>query len=149
VARYFFPPKSLKIEVSAVVRAQRSRRIVVAVDTAATSTHISPEVAQFIGLDLANPIRHANVVTASRVERAPVVRLPSLTTLGKTVNELEVVVHTLPPQAGLDGLLGLNFFVDYTLFVNYSRGILVIQDRKPRTLWHRLRQAIELWKSMG
>jgi predicted aspartyl protease len=148
MARYFFPPGSTKIEVSAVVRAQRSRRIVVAVDTAATTTQISTAVAKFIGLDLTNPVRYTDVVTASRVERAPVVCLPSLTTLGKTATDLDIVVRALPPQAGLDGLLGLNFFVKYTLFVNYSRGILVIQDRRSKNFWHRLQQAIEIWKSM-
>jgi len=73
MARYFFPRESTKIEVSAVVRAQRSRRIVMAVDTAATSTQISTVVARFIGLDLANPIRHIDIVTVSQVEKAPLV----------------------------------------------------------------------------
>jgi hypothetical protein len=89
------------------------------------------------------------MVTGSGIENVPVLRLPYLSLLRKTVSDSEVVVYTLPQQAGLDGLIGLDFLDMYNLFVNRSRGILVIQERKAKGFLDRFRQAVELWRSMG
>jgi hypothetical protein len=82
------------------------------------------------------------------VARAPVVHLPQLDIFGRTIRQLEVVVRNLPPRARLDGVLGLNFFLDYNLFINYGKGVLVIQDRIPKSPLHSFLQAIELWRAM-
>jgi predicted aspartyl protease len=148
MSKYSFPPGSATIICQVTVSAHQTVSALLALDTGATLCQISNNIADYIGLDLSSPIRQIELVTGSDVVRAPVVHLPQLDIFGKTVRQLEVVVRNLPPRARLDGVLGLNFFLDYNLFINYSKGVLVIQDRSTRSPWHTFLQAIELWRAM-
>jgi predicted aspartyl protease len=148
MSRHFFIPNSPAIILEAVVSVQQTARALLALDTGASRCQISNRIAASIGLDMSSPIREIEIVTGSGVVQAPVLYLPSLVVLGKEVSQLEVVVHDLPPRARLDGLLGLNFFRDYNLFLNYGKGILVIQDRAPKNFWLNFTQAIEVWCAM-
>ena len=143
-----FTPGANLIVVRGVVQAQQTARARLAIDTGASLCQISNSIAASIGLDISSSIREIEIVTGSGVVRAPVLYLPSLKVLGRTANQLEVVVHDLPPRARLDGLLGLNFFRNYNLFLNYGKGILVIQDRVPKNFWLNFTQAIEVWRAM-
>ncbi|MBC8461638.1 MAG: retroviral-like aspartic protease family protein [Deltaproteobacteria bacterium] len=148
MSKFSFVPGSPTIVFQATVSARQTARALLALDTGATFCQISNGVANFIGLDLSSPIRQIELVTGSDVVYAPVVHLPQLDIFGRTVRQLEVVVRNLPPRARLDGVLGLNFFLDYNLFINYGKGVLVIQDRIPKSPWHRFLQAVELWRAM-
>jgi len=148
MSKYSFVPGSTIIVLQATVFARRSARALLALDTGATLCQISSSIANSIGLDLSSPIRQIELITGSGVVHAPVVHLPQLDIFGRTIRQLEVVVHNLPPRARLDGVLGLNFFLDYNLFINYSKGMLVIQDRIPRSPLHSFLQALELWRAM-
>jgi len=148
MSKYSFLPGSATIILQATVLARRSARVLLALDTGATLCQISNSIANSIGLDLSSPIRQIELVTGSDVMRAPVVHLPQLDIFGKTVRQLELVVRDLPPRARLDGVLGLNFFLDYNLFINYAKGVLLIQDRIPKSPLHSFLQAIELWRAM-
>ena len=98
---------------------------------------------------MTNPLRYVEVATGSSIERVPVLRLPYLTVLKENVSDLEVAVHSLPPEVGLDGLIGLDFLTMYNVFINRSRGILVVQRQRSKNLWDRFMRAVEIWKSMG
>ena len=148
MSKYFFTPGRSTIIFQATVSARQTINARLALETGASLCKISNRIANYIGLDLSSPIRHAESITAGDVVRVPVVHLPHIDVFGKTANRLEVVVRDMPPRARLDGVLGLNFFLDYNLFINYGKGVLVIQDRIPKSLWHRLLQGIELWSSM-
>ena len=148
MSKYSFLPGSATIVFQATVFARRPARVLLALDTGATLCQISSSIANSIGLDLSSPVRQIELVTGSDVARAPVVHLPQLDIFGKTIRQLEVVVRNLPPRARLDGVLGLNFFLAHNLFINYSKGVLVIQDRIPKSPWHSFLQAIELWRAM-
>jgi predicted aspartyl protease len=97
-----------------------------ALDTGATSTLINVAMLVAIGYDPALTTERVQVTTGSGVEFAPRVELQRLTALGQERYGLQVLGHTLPPSTGVDGLLGLDFFRDLCLTVDFRAGHLRI-----------------------
>jgi len=78
-----------------------------AVDTGATSTLVNVAMLVAIGCEPALAADRVQVTTGSGVEFAPRVELQRLAALGQERFGFPVLGHTLPPSAGVDGLLGL------------------------------------------
>ncbi len=93
-------------------------------DTGASITIISHEVALAIGCDPAKAPRRLDIMTASSVEVVPIIEIPSITVLNHQVKRLEVACHTLPLVSPVDGLLGLNFLRRFDLHLNFRSGTL-------------------------
>jgi hypothetical protein len=85
-----------------------------AVDTGATSTLINVGLLVAIGYDPALSPDRVQVTTGSGVEFAPRIALQRILALGRERLGFSVLGHTLPPSAGVDGLLGLDFFLGPT-----------------------------------
>jgi predicted aspartyl protease len=64
------------------------------------------------------------MVTASGVERAPLITLESVSLGGEEVKEVQALVHDLPPRSYVDGLLGLSFLRNFRVSLNFKEGIL-------------------------
>ena len=98
-----------------------------ALDTGATSTliNVSPLVA--IGYDPAVAATRVEVTTGSGVEFAARVILSKLTALGGQRLDFPVLAHTLPPSAGVDGLLGLDFLRGLVLTVDFPSGRITLK----------------------
>ena len=62
--------------------------------------------------------------TASTVESTPLVILPKVKVLGNTVNKVQCLVKDLPPESGVDGLLGLSFLRHFILHLDFPHGML-------------------------
>ena len=60
--------------------------------------------------------------TGSGIEFAPRVMLEKLVALGRIRPGFPVLGHTLPPSAGVDGLLGLDFLRGQSLTVDFRVG---------------------------
>jgi predicted aspartyl protease len=103
---------------SAVVR--------MALDTGATRTLVNSPLLVAAGYDLALAEDRIEVTTGSGIEYAAKVELSKVTALGMKRYELPVLAHTLPPSAGVDGLLGIDFFADRKLAIDFGRGELEI-----------------------
>ena len=95
-----------------------------AVDTGATSTLVSVAMLVAIGYDPALAADRVQVTTGSGVEFAPRIELHRLTALGQERLGFPVLGHTLPPSAGVDGLLGLDFFRGLRLTIDFRTGQL-------------------------
>jgi predicted aspartyl protease len=95
-----------------------------AVDTGATSTLVSVAMLVAIGCDPALAADRVQVTTGSGVEFAPRIELKRLTALGQERFGFPVLGHTLPPSAGVDGLLGLDFFRGLCLTIDFRTGQL-------------------------
>ena len=65
--------------------------------------------------------------TASTVENVPLTSIPKVTLLGKTVHDVPCIVKDLPPEAGVDGLLGLSFLRNFHLSLDFKKGILQLE----------------------
>jgi len=94
----------------------------VAVDTGATRTVLNVAVLVAIGYDPALSPDRVQVTTGSGIEFAPRVFLEKMVALAQQRTEFTVLAHTLPPSAGVDGLLGLDFMRGQRLTVDLRSG---------------------------
>jgi hypothetical protein len=78
-----------------------------------------------IGYDPALAPDRVQVTTGSGVEFAPRLSLQRVAALGSERTQFPVLGHTLPPSAGVDGLLGLD----------YVRGERLIVDLRSGQVW--------------
>ena len=95
-----------------------------ALDTGATSTLVNVAMLVAIGYDPALAADRVQVTTGSGVEFAPRIELKRLAALGQERFGFPVLGHTLPPSAGVDGLLGLDFCRGLRLTIDFRAGQL-------------------------
>jgi len=93
-----------------------------ALDTGANYTVVDVSILVALGYDPALAPNRVQVTTASGIEFAPLVILDRLFALGQVRPRFAVLGHTLPPSAGVDGLLGLNFFRGQSLTIDFRSG---------------------------
>ncbi|MBU2496750.1 MAG: retroviral-like aspartic protease family protein [Nanoarchaeota archaeon] len=98
-----------------------------ALDTGATYTMIPWEIAEALGLKPELSKEKVDIITASGVEKAPLVILTSVSVLGKRVSNVKAVIHDLPPKSYVDGLLGLSFLKKFNINLNFKEGVLEIE----------------------
>ena len=75
-----------------------------------------------LGYDPALMPDRVQITTGSGVEFVPRVLLDRIMVLGEESAEFPVLWDTLPPSAGIDGLLGLDFFRGRSLPVDFRAG---------------------------
>ena len=56
------------------------------------------------------------------VEFSPVINVSRIDALGCYAETLSIFAHTLPPSAGIDGVLGLDFFRRRRLIIDFTTG---------------------------
>src|SRR4051794_15235359 len=93
-----------------------------ALDTGATGTLVNVGLLVAIGYDPALSPDRVQVTTGSGVEFVPSITLEKIRSLGKDRLGFPVLGHTLPPSAGVDGLLGLDFLRDQSLTLDFRIG---------------------------
>jgi clan AA aspartic protease (TIGR02281 family) len=102
------------------------QKIRMALDTGATYTMIPWKTAEILGLEPELSKERIEIITASGVEKAPLVTLKYMVVLGKRIEEVIVVVHDLPSKSYVDGLLGVKSLVDLKLKIDFNEGILKV-----------------------
>jgi predicted aspartyl protease len=98
-----------------------------ALDTGASSTVIGWDSLAVVGYEPANAIGHVEMTTGSGTQHVPKIKLKQLAAFGKRRRGLEIVAHSLPKGASVDGLLGLDFFRMTRLTIDF-RKFLVRMD---------------------
>jgi len=93
-----------------------------ALDTGATSTVVNVALLVAVGYDPALIPDRIQITTGSGVEFAPRVGVDKIITLGQEQTAFAVLGHTLPPSAGVDGLLGLDFIRGQSLTLDFRTG---------------------------
>jgi hypothetical protein len=73
----------------------------------------------------ASPARE-QITTGSGVEFASEIFIDRIEALGMERFHFPVLCHTLPPSAGVDGLLGLNFFRGQRVVLDFRTGIITV-----------------------
>lgn len=126
--RVVFDPSVSSIVVDLLLEAADGRTslvIPVVLDTGASLTILATEIMMRLGYDPANPeLERQRIVTGSGIEYAPRTIVRSATAIGQKVANLDVLCHDLPPEGGVDGLLGLNFFRKFKLTIRVRKGIV-------------------------
>ena len=93
-----------------------------ALDTGATSTVVNVGMLVAIGYDPALAADRVQVTTGSGIEFAPRVIVEKVIALGRARLGFPILGHTLPPSAGVDGLLGLDFLREQSLSIDFRAG---------------------------
>ena len=126
--RVVFDPSVSSIVVDLLLEAadgHSSLVIPVVLDTGASMTILATDVIGRLGYDPANPaLARQRIVTGSGIEYAPRTSVRSATAIGQKVANLDVLCHDLPPESGVDGLLGLNFLRHFKLTIRFRKGII-------------------------
>ena len=97
-----------------------------ALDTGATTTVLSVGLLIALGYDPALSPRRVQVTTGSGVEFVPCLEVNKINALGQQRTAFPVYAHTLPPSANVDGLLGLDFFRDHVLTIDFQTGQIAL-----------------------
>jgi clan AA aspartic protease (TIGR02281 family) len=102
------------------------RRLLMALDTGATYTMIPWDIAEALGYEPAISRRKVDIITASGVHKAPLITLSSIGALGKEAKNVDCVVHDLPQASRVEGLLSLSFLRNFTVLLDFRKGLLKI-----------------------
>ena len=97
-----------------------------ALDTGATGTLVNTGMLVALGYDPALIPDRVQITTGSGVEFVPRILLDRIMVLGEEAVEFPVLGHALPPSAGIDGLLGLDFFRGRSLTIDFRTGQVVL-----------------------
>lgn len=91
-----------------------------ALDTDATGTLINADLLLVIGYEPSIAKEQVKVTTGSAIESVPVFTMNRVKALGQERTDFSILGHTLPPSAGIDGLLGLDFMRGRVLTVDFA-----------------------------
>lgn len=124
---FAFSPRSGPILVGAEVSGPKGKtEAKLILDTGATNTTLRVALLQALGYDLSEPIDQIHLTAGFGSARVPRLMLNRLTALGRHAIGLRVVAHDLPPEAGVDGLLGLDFFRDLSITIDFRAGRITL-----------------------
>jgi predicted aspartyl protease len=105
--------------------------IPVVLDTGASLTIVATDLMAQLGYDPANlRLARQRIMTGSGVEYAPRTTVRSATAIGQKVANLEVLCHDIPPESGVDGLLGLSFLKYFKLTIRFRKGIIDLNKER-------------------
>jgi hypothetical protein len=122
-----FDPRQSFIIVHAKLEGPSGEAILrLALDTGATSTLINAGLLVSLGYDPSLSTYRVQVTMGSSVEFLPQINVTRLEALGQDQTNLPILCHTLPPSAGVDGLLGLDFLRDQTLTLDFRKGEIML-----------------------
>lgn len=103
-----------------------STSLLLALDTGASSSTISRERLLSLGYELSDSSEGSRIVTGSRVEFAPQITVAKFSTLGQQRENFSVLAYDLPLEAGVDGVLGLDFFRGQNLNIDFRNGFITL-----------------------
>ena len=89
-----------------------------AFDTGARLTVITPKLARELGIDPDKAEATVEVSGAIGTASAALLEVASISVLTAEVRDLRVACHPLSPRLGLDGILGLNFLERFNIEIN-------------------------------
>lgn len=118
------------IVVDAVVVGPAGRaRAQLVLDTGAVLTTLAPSIATSIGYSAAAAIRPTVTRTAAADEHGYLVQLEELATLGVAVPGVHANVADL--GYGVDGVLGMNFLLDFNIEIRPSERRILVERIAP------------------
>ena len=98
--------------------------VTLALDTGCTNTVIVPQIATKLGFNL-KKAPSTKVTTGTQEENAKEINVETLETLGHIVENLPIIVFdVLVEQNEYDGYLGLDFFQNKILLIDFFNQIL-------------------------
>ena len=103
------------------------RRCRFALDTAATTTLVVPGIVDALGYSPLTADEVSDVVSAVAIEPGYLRRVTRFQALGFEHQNFQVNASDLHEEAGIDGLLGLNFLSSYNYEIRSKEGVIRIE----------------------
>ena len=103
------------------------KKVDMALDTGATYVMLPWDIAEILGYEPELSKERINLITASGVEKAPLITLKAVDVLGKRAENIKATVHDLPQESYVDGLLGLSFLKNFRVCLDFREGVLEIE----------------------
>lgn len=125
--RRFDPDDDLIIVKARVFGRHGSRRLTLALDTAASHTHITPDITDELGYSPAEGEAITAVRSAIGRETGYMLRVQRFESLGFGFDDFLIHVHDLPAGFGIDGLLGLSFLKRFNYEIRSTEGRILTQ----------------------
>lgn len=97
-----------------------------ALDTAATHTHIVPDIVDELGYNPQQGEQALSVQSAIGRETGYLMRVSRFKALGFSATDFRVHVHDLGEGIGIDGLLGLTFLRQFNIEIRPAEGRLLV-----------------------
>lgn len=101
-------------------------RLLLALDTGATSTVISKTRLIELGYDPESSHEHSRIITGSQSETVAHLKLAKFSVLGQQRVSFDVCCYNLPEATGVDGVLGLDFFRGLNLNIDFRNGLITL-----------------------
>ena len=95
-------------------------------DTGATTSMLSEDVVHHLGYEPDLEPRMIDFTTTGGPATRPIITLNRLSALGQHRLGLDVIVHSIPGDTKVDGLLGLDFLRGHILSINFLSGRLTL-----------------------
>ena len=122
-----FDPAQGPIRVEAEVSGPTGRsNLRLRLDTGATTSLVDPVMLVAVGYDPAASTDRVQLTMGNGVASVSRVVLTRLTALGQHGFGFPVLSHPLPPEAGTDGLLGLDFLRGRVLTLDFRSGLATL-----------------------
>lgn len=118
-----FDPEAGNIIIEVKIKDRFAEISNLVLDTGATYIMIPWKLALAIKLNV-NPAKTIKITSATTVETVPIVTIPEVEVLGKKIKKVEAVIKDLPPEAPVDGFLGLSFLKHFKLTIDFKKGVL-------------------------
>ena len=93
-------------------------------DTGATYTMIAWDIADALGIHTDESQKTIPFSTASGLVEAPLMKAGKVQVKQSAVKNLDLIIHSLPEGARVDGLLGLNFIRHFNVSIDFYKGLL-------------------------
>lgn len=103
------------------------RDLKMALDTGATFCMVPWKVAEVLDLQPEMSKDKIDMTTASGIVTVPKVTADSIVVSNKVVSNVELLVHDLPPKSYVDGLIGLSFLKNFSLYINFKEGYFELE----------------------
>lgn len=97
------------------------------VDTGAPVTEFSDEFLASIGIIKPDAIKPADVSAFEQTKRYAKITLPKIVCLGQSMENINVRVSRFAEGWGVDALIGLDFFRQFQVTVNYRKGQILTE----------------------
>jgi len=124
---FSFDPNERAVIVQVRIWGPRGHTVIrLALDTGATETLVNWDIAVLLGYDPSASPSRKRITTGSGVEFAPEIFLDRIEALGIERLRFPALCHTLPPSAGLDGLLGRDFLRGQRVVLDFRTGVITV-----------------------
>ncbi len=98
--------------------------IKLSLDTGATKSVLAWDILLDLGYDPAISVDRLQLTTASGVEFVTLQIVTEIEAIGLKRRDFQFACHSFPPTSTIDGVLGLDFFENTRLVIDFKAGIL-------------------------